>query len=120
MRDGALGLTGGRLAGYCGCSPPGLALTAVLASMAGFVDFRQISSLAAESKEWPEDMVRFPIGGETPDQGALRHAFEKAGADIYEKMADNIAPSINAAADALAAAEGRRDRRIFPAPALEF
>jgi hypothetical protein len=36
-----------------------------------------------------------------PDQGAFRHAFEKAGADIYEKMAENIMPSINAAVNPL-------------------
>ncbi|MDR1538418.1 MAG: hypothetical protein LBU32_10570, partial [Clostridiales bacterium] len=97
LRDGALGLTDGRLAGYCDCLPPDLALMAVLASMAGFGDNGRISSFAAENKERPEDAVRFPSGGKTPDQGAFRHAFEKAGADIYEKMAENIMPSINAA-----------------------
>ncbi|MDR1540843.1 MAG: hypothetical protein LBU32_23135 [Clostridiales bacterium] len=69
--------------------------------MAGFIDYVQISSFAAENKERPEDIVRFPSGGETPDQGALRHSFEKAGADIYEKMAENIVPSINAAVNPL-------------------
>jgi hypothetical protein len=44
LRDGALGLTGWRLAGYCGCLPPGLALTA------GFVGCGRTGSFAAESK----------------------------------------------------------------------
>jgi hypothetical protein len=95
------GLRDGRLDGHCGCLPPGLALTAALASTAGFAGCGRTGSLAAESKEQPEDAVRFPSGGETPDQGALRHAFEKAGTDIYEKMADNIVPSINAAVNPL-------------------
>jgi hypothetical protein len=74
---------------------------AVLAWTAGFVDCGQTGSFAAENKEWPEDAVRFPSGGKTPDQGAFRHAFEKAGTDIYEKMAENIVPSINAAVNPL-------------------
>jgi hypothetical protein len=58
---------------------------AVLASVAGCVDCGRTGSFAAENKEWLKDIVRFPSSGETPDQGVFRHAFENAGAEIYEK-----------------------------------
>jgi hypothetical protein len=74
---------------------------AVLASMAGYVDYGQISSFVAENKEWLKDIVRFPSGGKTPDQGAFRHAFEKAVIDMHEKMAEIIVPSIDAAVNPL-------------------
>ncbi|MDR1539430.1 MAG: hypothetical protein LBU32_15815 [Clostridiales bacterium] len=62
-----------------------LALMAILASMADCVDCTRISSLVADNKEWVKDIVRFPSDGKTPDKGAFRYAFVKAGAGFYKK-----------------------------------